>query len=461
MKKIISSIVIVLIGYFFFTVYYAGNKTDSFFNNDDGIIYKEGVIAWKTASSNKTFFSGSYDSEILVNGIKISSINHKIDFGMKGLNPFDIGKITYSSTYDLKNFIKNYLEQSYGYVLDDYDDYNELVDKLNIQFNGVGTVSYNGLNIATNIKNDTHEISDFILSWDPIISTSFISFDKNHMQGNIVIPKVEMQTNFSYGENIIASFKNQKYNFDASKKNIGVWIGKYSVNIDEILINNKEDNFTELMISKLGAISSMKEGKNSTLESRIEVSLNSINAPFENTTLSDVNLDIVLENLDLESFKKINDTLSGIDVNNKNQIMVAGITIMSYIPALLEKQPKFVINDFSGKFDNKNFKVSGFAQYIGDIRNLSMFSGREDALKELSSKISFNIDKELFYNTIKNIYQNGFRYYYLTDEEIEEEINSNLNILNIKTDKESVDIIFEIKDGKIIINDKDITQDLF
>jgi hypothetical protein len=442
MKKVVVFILILAIiaGGFLFTIYYTGKKTDDFFHHNNGVLYNRSGLKWVLTDSEKNFFSGKYQTKLSTDDEMLFIFEHNAKFGAN-INPFGLGYI------DTKINIAAVKEPS------------KLSDK-EFKLNSAITLS----GIDTDIFIEGGNISEYDifsgefenLTWKDINAKIFVSFQKNLFDINVDIPLIKVDA--SHGEFFAA--KEQKYRGHLSKKELDLWLGSWDINAENIEFYSDSIAF---LLSNFNFKTQIAQDKPSMLKhinkaSFGELKYNSIDG--QNLFLNDVVFNINLENLDADSIREITETLNKIDAADEQQFGSALASSFAYVSNILAKQPKIVLEEFSGKYSNASGKIDGFVQYVGD-GNLD--NGYADFVKHVDLKINFNIDENIFKEFFKQkIYANYYGYAPEYEANFKENIENEVTLnvegleekLGIKSENGAYKGVFEFKDGDFFLNGK-------
>ncbi|MDR0580423.1 MAG: YdgA family protein [Campylobacteraceae bacterium] len=207
-------------------------------------------------------------------------------------------------------------------------------------------------------------------------------------------------------------------------------------------------NFTLLNID---ITSSIKEGSDSTLYSDNKISVKNFALNNEQELVIDnAVLDISLQNIDLESVKKMVDSLENVDFEDKIQLALFGASLVGYLPNTLAKHPKIILNELSAKYANQTHKANGFIQYIGDGNLQSIY---QNIKNDIIAKLNMDIGLKSFNKIYGSVYYNE-----------EEELNSNLEKLKefgFKVEDDKIKGDAEYKNNSLIVNGKETLRNIF
>ncbi|MDR2080984.1 MAG: YdgA family protein [Campylobacteraceae bacterium] len=441
MKKVVIFILIlaVIAGGFLFTIYYTGKKTDEFFHYNSGILYSNSGLKWVLTDSEKSFFSGKYQTKLSTDNETLFTFEHNAKFGIS-INPFSVGSISTKINIAAAK------------------ELSKLNDK-EFKLNSIITLS----GIDTDIFMEGGDISEYDifsdefenLTWKDINAKIFVSFQKDIFNIDADIPLV----NIDASRNEFFIVKEQKYRGYFSKKELGLWLGNWDINVGNVEFYADDIEFS---LANLNFKTQIAQDKPSILKYANKLSFGELkyyNLPERNLLLNDVVFNINFENLDAVSIQKIAKTMNEIDAMDERQLNTAAFSVLGYIPDIFAKQPKIVLEEFSGKYSNASAKISGFAQYVGD-GNLDNDDG---FIKYIDLKMNFDIDENIFREFLKQkIYQNYYGYDPENREEFEENIENEIALeiesleeeLGIKSEGGAYKGVFEFKNGGFLLNGK-------
>jgi uncharacterized protein YdgA (DUF945 family) len=467
MRKILLSVVVVVVvlaGYSAYTVFHSKSKVDAFFHLNEGNLYNRSGITWKLTGSEVGTFGGKYTTELSVYGYHVATVEHEAVFGVRGLNIFNLGTITSTATIEE---IAEFAQVS-G---------KKFVINSDIGFSGLQTNFFT----KENSKSLDEEKIPVTLSWKDIKVSTYVSFERDVLDYEADIPYFSASSNGTY-DTFSVVIENQKYSSSMSDKKVGFWLGDSSFKIGKIQFITKEaqieysgdedeEDTEELKVSGfydsvvtlsgLDVYSDVKDEAASTLASNTKVKLDTLSiegnvAGEENKTIENIVLNLNLENLDLESLKKIYNSLSNIDPLDKQAMMFVAFEWATYVPDILGKQPKIVLKELSGKYKGKTSKISGLVQYIGKGNVATLATAWQ---KDITGKLDFEISDEIVKKILKDQLPS---WNYNTDEELEKAVEGKLKgleeSLGIKVQDGTIKGSFEYKDAKPTLNGKDIAK---
>ncbi|MDR1284879.1 MAG: YdgA family protein [Campylobacteraceae bacterium] len=474
MKKLMFltlGLLVVIVGFFAFSVFYSKSKVDLFFTADNKSLYNAGGVVWKLNDFESKIFNGKYTTEFSILDEKIADFEHEAKFGLSGLNIFNIGSIETTVNF--------------------YDQV----------FNVSSDVKFGGINTKIDVKANSKEFNNtkeefFTFSWKDIKANYFTSFERDIASSNADIPYFLANINTNK-DNVSFEIENQKYSSHMSKRKVGLWLGDSSIKIGKISVAVEErvsyytDNYnyddyyaedgyddyddyaedydygakddeyaeeeievfnTNVTFSDIDMLFSIKEGDNLTITSDNRLSLKNfiLNNDEVNLTLNDIVSDVSFQNIDLNSLKKIEDSLKNVNFQDQKQLMYLGMSFMGYAPDILAKHPKIALNEFSIKYADQIHKVSGFIQYIGngDLKSL-----QKNIQNDLIAKFDISIGQTF----VKEILSKDFNSYYYDPEEIEELVNKRIKgyeKMGFEIGNNEIKGTIEYKNGDLLINGK-------
>jgi hypothetical protein len=208
-------------------------------------------------------------------------------------------------------------------------------------------------------------------------------------------------------------------------------------------------NFT---LINLDIASNIKEGADSTLYSDNKISVkNFVLNNEQEFVLDDAVFDISLQNIDLESIKKVVNSLENIDFSDKIQLALLGASFMGYLPNTLAKHPKIVLNELGAKYANQTHKANGFIQYIGDGDLQSIY---QNIKNDITAKLNIDIGWESFNKIYKDVLS------YNEDEELNSNLEK-LKELGFKVEDDKIKGAAEYKNNSLIVNGKETLKNIF
>ncbi|MDR1460663.1 MAG: YdgA family protein [Campylobacteraceae bacterium] len=483
MKKflfLILGLLVVVVGFFAFSIFYSKSKVDLFFNTDNKSLYNKGGITWKLNDFESKIFNGKYTTELSIFDEKIAVFEHEAKFGLRGLNILNIGSIeTTAKIYDFDN-----------------------IERI---FNLSSDVKFNGINTKVDIKENSKELDNdaqkelFVFSWKDIKANYFTSFERDVIDFNANIPYFSALINAKQ-ENVSFVIENQKYSSYTSKRKVGMWlgnslakIGKISVTIDSKKENydyyggyydddydnsdyysyeDESDNFSEnndytsendekpaeivntnVELSGIDMLFSIEEGNNLTISSNNKLSLENfaLGKDETNLTLNDIVFDISLQNIDLDSMKKIMDSFDNVDLQDDKQLVLLGMSFIGYAPNILAKHPKLTLNELSIKYGNQTHKIDGFIQYIGNGDLQSLYKNIKN---DLIAKFNISVGQTSVREILRKQFEGDS---YETEEDAEELLNKRfeeLKELGFELENNEIKGTIEYKNNALLINGK-------
>ncbi|MDR2636131.1 MAG: YdgA family protein [Campylobacteraceae bacterium] len=521
---LILGFLVVIVGFFAFSVVYSKSKVNLFFTANDGVLYKDNMrgITWKVSSPANETLNGEYTTEVLFYDTKIAVLEHKVKFGFQSLNLFKIGSIE----TEIKTTEADSSESEFGGI---YDFRNVIApDELRKAFNFLSStnlssdIRFSGIDIKIDLKEGSKKIESkdeiFDLTWKDVKGNYLVSFEKDTIDLDFEIPYFASNMNSAEGGNASFVIENQRYAGHVSKRKVGIWLGVFLTKIDKISVESafkKEtynyDNYydygyddysddlddsdeyydepsedytaskdeeeveivnTNFVLSGLEIASNTKEGDNSTITSNSIISAKNFALGGEdNLTLDDIVFNVDFQNIDLQSMKKILDSFENIDLQSATEVelLLFGTSFLSYIPDILAKHPKIVINELSAKYANQTHKIDGFAQYIGSGDLQKVYANIDN---DIVMKINFDLGENLFREFFRQkAYKNSYGYDTEDKEAFEKNVANEIT-LNIGALEERFGVkpkdgaykgIFEFKNGDFLMNGKpyEVNADIF
>ncbi|MDR0762302.1 MAG: YdgA family protein [Campylobacteraceae bacterium] len=412
MKKIAIFVLVLLIlisGYFIFGVYYTNKKINAFFNHDNGVLYESAGLKWKLAESKTTLLEGNYKTEVSLDNKPFLVLEHEVVFGMR-FNPFKIGSINTKGKIisSGNDEIPEILQQEFNV-------------KSNVIVGGIdGSIVINGGNISTyNIYSGENDN----ITWQNTKADFFISFKRDKFNFDADIPLIKFEG--AFGEFFV--LEEQKYKSRSIKKE-GLWMGNSDIAISKVELSDKYSmNF---LLSNLKINSNVDTGKSSTITNINKISFGELKysdiESAADVSFGDIVLNFNLENLDLESMKKITEAVQKIDPTNSNQASFVVLSLFGYMSNILAKHPKITVEEFSGKYANQSAKMSGFVQYVGDGDLMNVYANLN---KDIDAKIDFEFMQEVLRKYFEQ--KTGTNYYGYDpedDEAFQEALNEEINL---------------------------------
>jgi uncharacterized protein YdgA (DUF945 family) len=394
-------------------------------------------------------------------------------FGIRSLNIFKLGSITSEGKIDKIPDMPKFLEKEVKFVS-------------SIGFSGIDTNFFAKENSLSLEDDETwRDKEPVLISWKDINLNIYVSFDRDVLNFDADIPYFAVSSNKTY-EKFSIVIEDQKYSSRSSDKKVGFWLGDSSAEIGKIKIISKssiDDNYyrfgddedddesyddddstvedveSVVTLSGLGIYSDIKDEANSTLAVNTKITLGTLgvesnSADEKNKTIENIVLDLSLQNLDLESMKKIYESMSDLNPTDEKAMIFVLLAWAGYVPDILSKKPKIVLEELSAKYEGQTNKIKGFIQYIGkgDIKTLY-----NTWQKDLAAKLDFDISEKIGKEIIKDKLPS---WEYDTDEELQEAVEEKLKSLeksyNIKIQNGAMKGSFEYKDGKQTLNGKEM-----
>jgi hypothetical protein len=483
MKKVLFLVLggfIIVVGFLAFTTFYAKKQVDRFFTSENEILYSQGPVTWKLASSASGLFNSKYNTELLIYNKNIISFEHKTRFGLTDFNIFNIGSIDTTATLS--------------------KDLSE--DEKTYAFNFLSNVTFSGIDSKIHIKEGSKQITKegrfgtkelFDIAWKDINIRYFVPFKRDLIESNADIPYLSFNFGKDENDNISIVIENQKYSSLISKKKLDFWLGESTASIDAISIsdtskkyiydyeedeydyeeydlsNTEDEEYSDsddiekiakatdeiittnnIYLSGFHIKSNVEDAGNSNIASNTKVSLKNIvfSDEEENVTLGDMVFDISLENIDLHSAKEFLKAFEGFDFTNKSKQLELGLSLIEQASNMLRKHPQISLNEFSGKYEGQEYKANGFVKYIGN-GGLQYIMMSID--KDLEAKLDLSISDKLVRDEILKDYNTEQIYY--GEDDLESKIQD-IKDLGFKIENGVIKGVIEYKNSEITINGK-------
>lgn len=398
MKKILGLIVLVVVVAYFGCSFYASKKLDDFFTLNNGKLFDRFGLTWQVTSSKKGLFSSKYESKITFilpsQTLELANFTHDAKFGF---NFSSIGSMKTIGKIDID------LDSIEDLSPSDIENIKELGIKTKKDFDFDSSLTFGGIQTDLDFSAANKTISeDILVSYSDLKYKNFISYSQDKILHEDNTPSLKI----IISDNVFLDINDYKESSTFTKDN-GFWFGSSNANgkklyinlFDEIKYNLEDFNGSASIVrqdSKLFKFVNKLSSKNAGVEYNDTVMING--------SVKDVVYNESIENLDIESFSSLFSTISKLNFGYSE--VTAGLELLTLADKalrILEKQPKYAINEISAVYDDERQSASAFIQYVGDpskINNIMNSSGTD-----FLGGFELNIGEKLF-NKVLNYYAN-------------------------------------------------------